>query len=165
MLLLVSNATIMTTKLFSVLVLAIVLTSCNETKIYDEFDKNFPEQRWQKSDAKTFEFIIEQEARYYDVNVHFAYLSDFPLKLVPMTASVVRPDGSEEIKKISIVVKNIKGKETGDCGGDYCDIRETILKEEALKKGIYKVRIQQNFNGPYLPNVNGIGVEVIAKAD
>lgn len=152
-------------KLFSVLFLTIVLTSCNEKKIYDELNKDFPEQRWQKSDAKTFEFTIEQEARYYDVNVHFAYLSDFPLNPVPMTVKIIYPDGSEENKEISIAIKNEEGKETGDCGGDYCDIRKAIFKDEALKKGVYKVSIQQNFNGAYLPNVNGIGVEVIAQAD
>jgi gliding motility-associated lipoprotein GldH len=152
-------------KLFSVLFFTIVLTSCNEKKIYDELNKDFPEQRWQKSEAKTFEFTIEQEARNYDVNVHFAYLSDFPLKLVPMTVGIVRPDGSEENKEISIVVKNKEGKETGECGGDFCDIREAIFKNEALKKGTYKIRIQQNYNAAYLPNVNGIGVEVIACVD
>jgi len=165
LLLVQSNATIMKTKLFSVLFLTIVLTSCNEKKIYGELNKDFPEQRWQKSDAKTFEFTIEQEARNYDVNVHFAYLSDFQLNPVPMTVSITHPDGSEENKEINIVVKNAEGKETGECGGDYCDIRETIFKNEALKKGVYKVSIQQNFNGAYLPNVNGIGVEVIAQAD
>jgi hypothetical protein len=62
-------------------------------------------------------------------------------------------------------VKDKEEKETGDCGGDYCDIRETIMRNEALKKGKYKITIQQNFDGAYLPNVNGIGIEVIAQAD
>jgi hypothetical protein len=39
------------------------------------------------------------------------------------------------------------------------------MRNEALKKGKYKITIQQNFDGAYLPNVNGIGIEVIAQAD
>jgi gliding motility-associated lipoprotein GldH len=155
----------MKTKLLSLLLLKMLLISCNERTIYSALDKNFPEKRWQKSETKTFEFTIDQEARNYSVNVHFAYLSDFVINPVPITATIIYPDNTEQKKEINLFVKDKEGKETGDCGGDYCDIRETILKNEALKKGVYKVSIQQNFNGDYLPNVNGIGIEVIAQAD
>lgn len=152
-------------KLLSLLLLTLALTSCNENKIYDELHKDFADNRWQKSEVKTFEFEITEEARNYDVNVHFAYLSNFVINPVPLTVTIVLPDNSEETKEINIVVKNKEDKETGDCGGDYCDIRETIMRNEALKKGKYKITIQQNFDGAYLPNVNGIGIEVIAQAD
>lgn len=152
-------------KLTSLLILVLVFLSCNEKKIYDELDKNFPDNRWQKEEARTFDFTIEEEARNYDVNVHFAYFSDFQVNPVPMTVIIVDPDGAEESKEINIVVKDKEGKETGECGGDFCDIREVIFKNEPLKKGKYKLSIQQNFNDIYLPNVSGIGVEVIAQAD
>ena len=152
-------------KLLSILFFSLALISCNEKKIYDKLDKNFTDNRWQKAELKTFEFSIEEEARNYDVNIHFAYLSDFVINPVPMTVTIVHPDTSEEKKEINIVMKDKDGKETGDCGGDYCDIRESIFKNEALKKGKYKITIQQNFDGQYLPNVNGIGIEVIAQVD
>lgn len=152
-------------KLLPLLFLTIATSSCNEKKIYDELDKNFPENRWQKEDAKTFEFTIDEEARNYDVNVHFAYFSEFQVNPVPMTVNITYPDKSQESKQINIVVRDKEGKETGECGGDFCDIREALVKNEALKKGIYKVSIKQDFNGGYLPNVNGIGIEVIAQAD
>ena len=152
-------------KLLSILFFSLALISCNEKKIYDKLDKNFTDNRWQKAELKTFEFSIEEEARNYDVNVHFAYLSDFVINPVPMTVTILHPDNSAEKKEINIVMKDKDGKETGDCGGDYCDIRESIFKNEALKKGKYKITIQQNFDGQYLPNVNGIGIEVIAQVD
>jgi hypothetical protein len=38
---------------------------------------------------------------------------------------------------------------------------KTILKENTkLQKGNYKITISNNFNGPYLPNVIGIGIQV-----
>lgn len=152
-------------KLLSFFLIILAFTSCNQRKIYDKLDKNFPENRWQKGAIKTFDFAIAEKARNYDVNVHFAYFSDFQVNPVPMTLKIIHPDGSEENRAINIIVKDQEGKETGDCGGDYCDIREAIFKNKALKKGSYKLSISQNFNGPYLPNVNGIGVEVIAQAD
>ena len=82
-----------------------------------------------------------------------------------MTVTIIHPDNSKEIKEISILVIDKERKETGDCGGDYCDIYQSIFENVALKKGKYKITIQQNFNGSYLPNVNGIGIEVIAQAD
>ena len=165
MLLLETKSSTMKIKLLSLLFLAIATSSCNEKKIYDELDKNFADNRWQKGDVKTFEFTIDEEARNYDVNVHFAYFSEFQVNPVPMTVEITYPDNSQENKQINIVVKDKEGKETGECGGDFCDIREALFTNEALKKGIYKVSISQNFNGLYLPNVNGIGVEVIAQAD
>ena len=152
-------------KLLSFMLLAFSISSCNENKIYAELNKDFADNRWQKSDVKEFEFTIEQEARNYDVNVHFAYFSDFQINPVPLTVTVIHPDGSEENKALNIVVKDKDNKETGDCSGDYCDIREVIVENKPLKKGVYKVRIEHDFNGPYLPNVNGIGIEVIAQAD
>ena len=152
-------------KLLSILFLTIVLSSCNEKKIFDELKKDFTENRWQKSEVKDFEFSIDQEGRNYSVNVHFAYLSDFVINPVPMTVTIIHPDNSKEIKEISILVIDKERKETGDCGGDYCDIYQSIFENVALKKGKYKITIQQNFNGSYLPNVNGIGIEVIAQAD
>ncbi len=152
-------------KTIALLFAAFALFSCNEKKIYDELDKNFPENRWQKGETKNFEFSIEEEARNYDVNVHFAYFSDFAINPVPLSVTIIHPDGSEENKTLNIVVRDSEGKETGDCSGDYCDIREVLFKNEALKKGVYKIAIQQQFDGAYLPNVNGIGIEVVAQAD
>ena len=143
----------------------LTLTSCNEKKIYEKLDKNFPENRWQNSDVKYFEFTIDEEARNYDVNVHFAYFSDFAVNPVPLTVTIIHPDQSEEKREINIVVKDKDGKETGDCGGDYCDIREPVFANKPLTKGLYKMSIKSLFKGPYLPNVNGVGIEVIAKAD
>ena len=102
---------------------------------------------------------------YVQMALGWTNLSDFVINPVPITVKILHPDNSEETKKINIVVKDKDGKETGDCGGDYCDIRESIFKNEALEKGNYKITIQQNFDGPYLPNVNGIGIEVIAQMD
>ena len=152
-------------KLFSFIILAIAISSCNENKIYSELNKDFADNRWQKSEVKDFEFSIDQEARNYNVAINFAYLSDFQLNPVPMTITIIHPDETEEIKQINIVVKDKDGKETGVCGGDYCDIKQTVLENVALKKGVYKVLIRQNFNGEYLPNVNGVGIDVISQMD
>lgn len=152
-------------KLLFHLVVILTLSACNENTVFKELNKNFPENRWQKADVKEFEFTIDQEARNYDVHVQFAYLSDFQVNPVPLTVTIIHPDASEEIREVNIVVKDKDNKETGDCGGDYCDIRQTIFKNEPLKKGMYQISIQQNFSGTYLPNVNGVGIEVIAQAD
>ena len=121
-------------KLLSLLLVTLALTSCTENKVYDQLDQNFPENRWQKATLKTFDFTIEQEAQNYDVNLHFAYLSDFQVNPIPMTLSILHPDGTEEKKEINLVVKDPEGKETGDCGGDYCDIRASLFEKEALPK-------------------------------
>lgn len=156
---------LMKIKLVIFLFATLAFVSCNERKVYSEMNKNFPENRWQKSDAKEFEFTIDQEARNYNVDVHFAYLSDFQVNPVPLSITIIHPDLSEEKREVNIVVKDKDGKETGDCGGDYCDNREVIFENKALAKGVYKVKIQHVFNGAYLPNVNGVGIEVIAQMD
>ena len=152
-------------KFLSLVLVAFAAISCNESIVYEEMNKTFPDNRWQKSEVKEFEFTIDQEARNYDVNVHFAYLSDFQINPVPISVTIIHPDKSEEIREVNILVKDKDGKETGDCGGDYCDIREMVFDNKALKRGTYNLKIKHVFNGEYLPNVNGVGIEVIAKAD
>lgn len=86
-------------KLLSLLVVILTLSSCNEHVVYKEMNKSFPENRWQKADVKEFEFTIDQEARNYNVEVHFAYLSDFQVNPVPLTVTIIHPDKTEEKEK------------------------------------------------------------------
>ena len=106
-------------KFLSLLLTAFTALSCNESIVYEEMNKTFPDNQWQKTDVKEFEFTINQEARNYDINVHFAYLSDFQVNPVPITVTIIHPDNSEEVQEVNILVKDQDGKETGDCGGDY----------------------------------------------
>ncbi|WP_309641233.1 hypothetical protein [Flavobacterium sp.] len=134
--------------------------SCDKTssayyKVYDNFESN----RWQKPDKKEFAFSITDEAA-YDVTLKFSHVSDYQFDSVPMLVLIVDPDGKEEKFPIDLKIKDASGKQLAECAGDVCDLNYNIKKNVNLPKGDYKVTVSHNFNGPYLPNILGIGLDV-----
>jgi hypothetical protein len=60
-----------------------------------------------------------------------------------------------------IKIKDNEGNDRGDCTGDYCDVEEMVFENISLQKGNYKVRIINEFNSDYLPNVLGLGIRIL----
>jgi hypothetical protein len=61
---------------------------------------------------------------------------------------------------MDLVVKDATGKDIGDCTGDICDVYAPIQTNIKLQKGTYTIEVKSAFEGPYLPNILGVGVIV-----
>ncbi|HMK06122.1 MAG TPA: hypothetical protein VK476_01245 [Flavobacterium sp.] len=147
-------------KIYLLLFSLIAIYSCDKTssayyKVYDNFESN----RWQKADTKKFAFSITDDAA-YDVALKFSHVYDYQFDSVPMTVLIVGPDGKEEKFPIDLKIKDASGKELAECAGDICDLNYKIKSNINLPKGDYKVTVSHDFNGPYLPNILGIGLDV-----
>ena len=137
-----------------------VLLSCNKNTIYDDFDSNFENNRWEENDNRVFEFENKQSGEVFDLKLHFGHISGFQFKEVPLEVEITNPDGKIEVLLISVKLIDESGKDIGDCTGDICDVFQTIKTFETLNNGSYKVAIKSKFPGPYLPNVLGVGIVV-----
>lgn len=138
----------------------LLLISCNSTTVYSKFDKDFDENRWQKSDSKKYEFAIDDETPLYNILFKFSHIYDYQSSKVPIIVSIQKPNGENEKLVVDISIKDKSGKELGDCAGDICDLSQIIQNKIKLQKGNYIVTITNNYNGNYLPNVLAIGFEV-----
>lgn len=144
---------------------AILLISCNGNTLYSEIDKSFEENRWQKSDIKTYEFEIIQDATPYEANVFMSYIYGGQFAKIPMIAEITYPDGQMSSVAFDFVTKDDSGQELGDCSGDYCDLTQKIDLPKPLSPGKYKVRLMNTFNNEYVPNVFALGLVVEQLAD
>ena len=142
------------------LALVFVLTSCNKNEVYDEFNRDFTDNRWKRKDVKSFEFVNKQSEGVCDVKLHFGHISGFQFKQVPLEVEITTPDGKTETLPVAMKLMDDSGKDLGDCSGDICDVFQTIKTFQNLEKGKYKVAVKSKFAGPYLPNVLGIGIVV-----
>ena len=138
----------------------LLLISCSEKTDYKKFIKLPDDHRWLKSDSKIFEFTIDDDTKLYDVTFEFSHIYDYQFASVPIKIDVKNPSGEEEFHNIDFNIKDSKGKPLADCGGDICDMSMNVIEKTKLLKGKYQIKVGHDFNGPYLPNVIGVGIKV-----
>ena len=149
--------------LFTILICfasSLTLVSCSNQGNFNQFETFGDENRWQKSDVKTFEFDVTDDSQLYNLTFRFSHVYDYQFATVPINFTIENPAGEKENHSIDLVIKDANGKDLGECAGDVCDLNYKLEENLKLQKGKYKVIISHSFNGPYLPNVIGIGLNV-----
>lgn len=136
------------------------LFSCEKSGVYQKMDAEFKDNRWFKTNSKTHSINIEEDSS-YTLFFEFRHVYDFQFQKIPIQFTIEYPDGTMSVEKIILSVKDKNGKDKGECMGDVCDLRQVIFKNKRLKKGNYTIRISNQFNGEYLPNVIGIGLQMV----
>lgn len=137
------------------------LTSCSKHQ-FSEFDYFDEDNRWQQTDAKTFEFEIPDDSKSYNVIFRFSHIYDYQFASIPINFNIENPNGTNENFTINLAIKDAQGRQLADCSGDDCDLNYTLKQNAKLTKGKYKVTISHKFPVPYLPNLIGIGLYVDA---
>ena len=145
---------------FVLITLLFTFLSCNKSKIHDDFDSSFDNNRWDATDVRVFEFENTQSEAVCDLKLHFGHISGFQFKEVPLEVEITSPDGKSEVLPVAMKLIDESGKDIGDCTGDICDVFQTIKTFQNLEKGKYKVAVKSKFAGPYLPNVLGVGIVI-----
>lgn len=137
-----------------------LLISCNKNEISNKFDDGFKENRWQKDDVKNYEFTVDDDSKLYNVTFMFSHVYDYQFGSVPLHFTIVDPKGNEQKKEIDLQLKDESGKDLGECSVDICDLKYNLEENVKLQKGNYKVIVSHSFDGPYLPNILGVGLKV-----
>lgn len=150
--------------LFLMMLAAVLLSSCNGKTIYSQTVSDFKDNRWAKQNTLTFEFDIGQAATQYEAELLFNHIYGYQFENVPIRMAVNGPLGIEAVRNYTFHVLE-KGKDVGDCAGDYCDVAQTVQMPVTLLPGHYKVTLQHEFPADYLPNVLGVGIRITQKAD
>lgn len=150
----------MKTKLLLLLSLLTVFISCSNPNNYSEFVDFGEDNRWQKDDVRTFNFDIADDTQTYNLTFKFSHVYDYQFATVPINFTIENPTGGMENLSIDLAIKDSAGEELAECGGDICDLKYSLKEKIKLQKGKYKVTISHSFEGPYLPNVLGIGLNV-----
>ncbi|NHN27555.1 gliding motility lipoprotein GldH [Flavobacterium jejuense] len=136
-----------------------IFLSCDKNRIYKEFDSNLENNRWNSNDSKEFSFVMKKE-EIVDVILHLGHIYDFQFASIPLQMAITYPDGHTELIPINLKLKNEEGKDLADCSGDICDLYYTVKNKVPLEKGNYLIVITNKFNGAYLPNILGVGIQI-----
>lgn len=107
---------------FLLLLFLMTVSSCNKNKIYEKFDKGFPDNRWSKSTIKTYDFTIKDASKNYALTLNFSHLQGYQFTTIPVQIEIKNPDGTIDTKAFNFEIVDKEGKDTGDCAGDYCDV-------------------------------------------
>ena len=143
------------------LLLALTLAfSCNKTEAYKEIIKDFPENRWQKADVKTFNFKFKNDVEAAEMELHLSHVYDPQYSMVPLSVTITYPSGKQENIFVNMPLKDDSGESLSDCAGDVCDLTTTIMDGAKFEKGDYKVTIQNQYQHEYLPNILAFGISV-----
>jgi len=118
------------------------------------------EQRWLATDEKVYEFDIENDAQRYNIIFQFSHIYGYQFAAIPLNVSIKSPDGKTEEITLDLKIADDTGKQLAECSGDVCDLFYIIKEKTKLQKGNYKITVSNNFEGPYLPNVIGLGLAV-----
>jgi len=146
--------------IFLLFALFFVVISCNKLEVYNQFDDGFAENRWQENDVKTYDFTIDDDSKLYNITFRFSHVYDYQFNSIPINFTIVNPNGEKQIKQIDLQIKDTSGKELAECSGDFCDLNYMLEENVKLSKGNYKIMVSHAFQGPYLPNVLGVGLKV-----
>jgi len=147
-------------RIFLLFGLLFVVISCNKSEVYSKFDDGSPENRWEQKDTKTYDFTIEDDTKLYNITFRFSHIYDYQFNSIPINFTIVNPKGETQIKQIDLQIKDTSGKEIAECSGDFCDLNYKLEENIKLTKGNYKIVVSHAFQGPYLPNVLGVGLKV-----
>ena len=99
---------------FVLITLLFTFLSCNKSKIHDDFDSNFDNNRWNASDVRVFEFENTKSEGICDLKLHFGHVIGFQFKEVPLDVEIVSPDGMSEELPIAMKLSDESGKDIGD---------------------------------------------------
>ncbi len=146
---------------FCYLLLFFILISCNSNSVYRKLDKNFDANQWKSSDIKTYEFVLKDDISKGKILLKFAHVFDYQFESVPIHIEILYPNSEIEKRTITLQLKDKNGKEIGDCSGDICDLNFKILENINLQKGMYSIKLSNDFKNGYLPNVLAVGIEVL----
>lgn len=146
-------------KYFFLASLFFIMTSCNNSSVYNE-GHDFPKNQWLKKNSNSFVFTIDDDASLYDVTFNLSHVYDYQFASAPLSFKWTKPDGSSEVIPVDFKFKDENGKELGDCAGDICDLKHTLASKAKLLKGEHQITITHSFHFDYLPNIIHIGLDV-----
>jgi gliding motility-associated lipoprotein GldH len=151
-------------KLFYLLLLGtIILSSCNQGKIYEKYLDN-ERITWNRFDVKTFNVDIKNISAKYDFYVALRYITDVPFKYVTIKFTLYTPSGEMRTIELKIMLKDKEGNLLGEGMGDLWDLVHLVREDfQFTEPGICKVEVSSTMSQADLPGIMQVGL-IVKKA-
>ncbi len=151
---------------FILLLVAVLLFSCDEKRIFDEYKSVGKE--WHKDSVVTFELPQLDAKKMYNLYVNVRDNDDYPFNNLFLIVSLEHPNRQVKVDTLEYQMTNPDGTLLGD---GFTDIKENKLfykdKQLFTQKGIYKIHIKHavrqtgKIEGvPSLPGISDVGFRI-----
>jgi gliding motility-associated lipoprotein GldH len=126
---------------FFLLLVAMLLFSCDEKRVFDEYQSVGKE--WHKDSIVTFELPSLDAKKLYNLYVNVRNNDDYPFNNLFLIVSLEQPNRQIKVDTLEYQMTNPDGTLLGD---GFTDIKENKLfykdKVAFTQKGIYKIHIK-----------------------
>ncbi len=144
-----------------VALLAVILASCNNNTIYNEY-KELPAEGWNKDSIALYDVMVEDTSSNYQVIVNVRNRGDYPWQNLWLFVSYMQPDSVIVNDSIECYLADNKGEWLGSGFGSLYEMPVLFKKNINFKdSGNYQFSIQQGMRDSMLVGINDIGLEII----
>jgi gliding motility-associated lipoprotein GldH len=136
----------------------LVLFSCNKTIVFTKTFNDFEDNRWPKSDVKSYDFKVKKDIESADVTLHFSHTPDPKYSNLPIQVVIEFPGGDKENISFNLPF----GEDAGmsECEGDVCNLTMGIKEGIKMPAGEYIITVINAHQDEYVPNVLSVGISV-----
>jgi gliding motility-associated lipoprotein GldH len=149
-------------KLLIISLLAIIVGSCSQNKVFDE-NITIPDGVWSENNTVKLVYKIDNPQVPYNLYFNVRNSEMYPFKNLWLFATTHLPDGQIRRDTFNCVLADDKGKWLGDGAGDIWDNQLLYRKNfNFTQKGTYTIEIQHGMrtNDGNLPFVMEIGLRI-----
>ncbi|MDH5366106.1 MAG: gliding motility lipoprotein GldH [Cyclobacteriaceae bacterium] len=150
-------------QLFLLVIAFIILTSCDDTRIYEQ-NHSFKSQYWMLDSLQTFEVDIKDKSLIYNVYLNVRNSSTYPYYNIYINYSLYDTQGNvltENLVSNDLFESKI-GKPLGQSGiGDVFDHQFLVLKQYQFEHtGKHTFQLQQYMRTDTLQGILAVGIRV-----
>lgn len=145
-----------------ILVVLVSMTSCDSSRVYEEFN-DMDEAFWHLDSTQTFDFPIEDPSRAYNLAATFRNASSYPFYNLYFQYTIkdsVQNVLKEELKEVNLFDPKT-GEPFGEGLGDLFD--HVFILEEGYQfpeRGVYSIEMKQFMRMDTLPFILSVGARV-----
>jgi gliding motility-associated lipoprotein GldH len=149
----------MNARVFYPVLLAIILSSCDSTVIYDKF-LSAGDSEWSWDEPFEFEADISDTISLHNLYIQVRHTVDYPLSNLYLFVHIQGPSGQSLSDTVNITLADQTGKWLGSGVGKFRELRLLYRKNTVFKEpGLYSFTIEQGMRNPSLP-VTDVGLRI-----
>jgi gliding motility-associated lipoprotein GldH len=144
----------------TLLILCILLSSCDRSRVYDEY-KTLPDKAWNKFYRVKFEVPIKDTIALHNLYINIRNTGKYSFSNFYLFIKVTSPDGRSIKDTFEIILADTKGNWLGHGLGDLKD-QQTLYKKDIrfTKSGTYIFELEQAMRVDDLSGIRDIGLRI-----
>jgi gliding motility-associated lipoprotein GldH len=147
-------------RIFYLFIFMIVILSCDNRKIFEEYQK-FEKQSWHRFNILKFDVPVKDTQNAFQIELNIRHLPEFKIREMQINMTIYMPSGEIRTAEHTLSFTTKEGESLSECLGYLCDIsfmlRNDFIFQEA---GTYKFEIENKWPKLELPGILEVGLRI-----